>query len=96
MSGSNKRVDLAAVARRQVVDRAGQPLGRVGSLYVDMGEGRLAFVALRLSDRSNGSRRAVLIPWSQFGIAGDGERLVLDISREILESVAEKQRGRPP
>jgi sporulation protein YlmC with PRC-barrel domain len=92
MSGSNKRVDLAAVARREVVDRAGQPLGRIDSLYVDMDEGRLEYVALSLTSESPAGRRDVVIPWSQFGVAGDGDRLVLDISRETLESVAERRR----
>lgn len=92
MSGPGSRVDLAAISRRHVFDRAGQPLGRIGALYVDMNEGRLEYVTLCLSAQAPATGRNVIIPWSQFRIAGDGEHLVLDISRDVLESVAETRR----
>jgi sporulation protein YlmC with PRC-barrel domain len=94
MPQSNKRVDLAAFIRRQVVDRAGQPLGRIGALHLAMDEGRLESVTLCLESSRAGGRRDVVIPWSQFKVAGDGERLVLDISRDVLSSVATGQRDR--
>lgn len=96
MSRSIKRVNLATVARRQVVDRNGRPLGRIGVLSAAMDEGRLEYVTLFLDPSPTSGRRKVVIPWSQFAVADDGKRLVLDISRNVLESVAALERPEFP
>lgn len=90
MSSANNRVDLAAIAQRNVLDRRGKPLGRIMELFLDMGEGRVEYATLKLqSDNPNG-RRHLAIPWSQFGISSDGEHLELGISRTVLEAVASR------
>jgi len=90
MSRTNSRVDLAAIYRKAVLDRGGEPLGRIRELFVDMEEGRVEYATLRLQADSPSAYRQVIIPWSQFGVAADGEHLELDISREVLETVASR------
>lgn len=92
MSRLSGRVDLAAIAKRRVLDSAGRPLGRIQELFIDMNEGRVEYATLRLRIEPPGASRNLVIPWSQFGIANDGEHLELDISRDVLETVA----GRHP
>jgi sporulation protein YlmC with PRC-barrel domain len=86
----NGRVDLAAISRRDVLDSEGKPLGRIRELFIDMNEGRVEYVTLRLQTRPPAPDRELVIPWSQFGIAEDGDHLELAISREILETVASR------
>ena len=95
MSRPSDRVDLAAVSRRRVLDKTGEPLGRIQELYIDMDEGRVEYATLRLRTDPAGLSRNLVIPWSQFGIAHDGEHLELDISRDVLETVAARSPGNP-
>lgn len=96
MSSANSRVDLAALSQRRVLDRRGKPLGRIMEVFLDMDDGRVEYATLKLlSDKPNGCRYLV-IPWSQFGMASDGEHLQLDISRTVLESVASRHPRKLP
>ena len=90
MSRTNSRIDLAAVARKAVLDSEGEPLGRINELFIDMDEGRVEYATLRLQTGADASYRQLVIPWSQFGVTVDGEHLELDISREVLETVASR------
>lgn len=93
MCSASRRVDLAALGQRDVLDRAGRPLGRIGELHIDMNDGRVEYATLRLRDAPSPGARTLVIPWSQFGIAGDGQHLQLGISREVLETVAARHPG---
>lgn len=95
MSDVYNRVDLAAVSRKDVLDPDGQPLGRIRELYIDMNEGRVEYATLRLLTGTSMAYRQLVIPWSQFGVADTGEHLELDISRDVLESVASRHPWKP-
>lgn len=88
MSEMTNKVDLAAVSRRDVLDSSGEPLGRIRELFVDMNEGRVEYATLRLRTDPSLAYRQLVIPWSQFDVTDDGEHLELDISRDVLETVA--------
>lgn len=90
MSSVNNRVDLAAIAQRRVLDRRGEPLGRIKELFLDMDEGRVEYATLRLHNGESDGPRQLVIPWSQFRVSSDGEHLALDISRRVLKTVASR------
>ena len=96
MSSTNSRVDLAAISRKAVLDSGGEPLGRIRELFIDMDEGRVEYATLRLQTGSRSAYRPLVIPWSQFGVTADGEHLELDISREVLETVASRDPRKLP
>ena len=96
MSSTNSRVDLAAISRKAVLDSEGAPLGRINELFIDMDEGRVEYATLRLNTETAAPYRQLVIPWSQFGVSGDGEHLELNISREVLETVASRHPRKLP
>ena len=83
-----QRLDLAAITGNRVLDADQKPLGRVRELIIDGSGDRIAFATLVLDEIDCGRPLEVVVPWSQFRMTGAGDRLRLDISLDVLRSVA--------
>lgn len=91
MASANRRMDIKAVSTRSVVNSAGERLGHIIKLIVDVQDGRIEFATLALAGQSTDSGCKLNIPWSQFYLSMDGQRLQLDISPAVLKTVAARQ-----
>jgi len=91
MSDQHYRFDLKAIAGAPVVDGAGERLGEIGELVVNPEDGYIEYVKLWLDSDFN-SRLEVIVPWSQFHLSSDRGHLELNISRDVLQTVAIRNR----
>ena len=91
MVSADRRVDFKAVSKRSVVNAAGERLGHIKHLFIDMDDGRIEFATLALANHSRAAGRGVNIPWSQFGLSPDGRHLQLDIGPDVLKAAAARQ-----
>lgn len=96
MPSGQRRVNLAGMVRRRVLNTRGETLGRIDELMIDLAEGRVDCATLRLQTEKTDGELAVVIPWSQFHVSSDGEHLVLDFSLAVLESVAARRMPHSP
>lgn len=92
MASANRRMDIKAVSTRSVVNSAGERLGHIIKLFVDVQDGRIEFATLALAGQSTDLGCHLNIPWSQFYLSTDGQRLQLDISPVVLQAVAARKR----
>jgi len=91
MPRKDNRVDLVALSGRRVLNRRGEPLGRICELFLDMEQGRVEYATLQLQMNAPHATHRLIIPWSQFMISSDREHLELGISKTVLEAVARHQ-----
>ncbi|HEX4050747.1 MAG TPA: PRC-barrel domain-containing protein [Steroidobacteraceae bacterium] len=83
-------VAASALAHDAVVDAAGEPVGRVREIMLDVPRGRIAYVVLAFEDpaeegRPDGPvRKLFAVPWEALRLDGQRQRLVIDTQRERL------------
>ena len=76
-----------------MLDPAGEKLGEVDDLQIDVHEGAVESATLRLvAERSHRLLR-VTVPWSQLRLHSSRQYLVLDIGLDTLRSVASRHTG---
>lgn len=89
----DKQIELKRLAGQPVETADGKVLGDIDELVADIRDGRIEYVTLVLRSRASDTQARVIIPWSQFRLAADGNHLELDISPAVLRAVAA---GRSP
>jgi sporulation protein YlmC with PRC-barrel domain len=68
-----------------VVDPAGQPLGRIREIMLDVPSGRIAYVVLSVEEPPATDRKLFAVPWLALTLDSEHRRFILDVSRERLE-----------
>lgn len=66
-----------------MVNLAGERLGHVRDLMIDLMTGAVAYAVL---SRPGHDRRLFALPWHLIAVDGDEEKLVVDVDREVLDS----------
>jgi sporulation protein YlmC with PRC-barrel domain len=85
-------VGASALTRDAVVDAAGEPVGRVREIMLDVPRGRIAYVVLAFEDWAEGSnpdgsvRKLFAVPWEALRLDAQRQRLVIDTQRERLRN----------
>ena len=77
----------ARLAGEPVVDRRGEEMGRVDSILVDMGSGRIAGVMVAVGGVFGLGERQYSVPWSELRMDPARRRIVLD--RQPAKTAAE-------
>lgn len=87
------RLQLSALEHMKVVNPAGEKLGEIDDLQINLREGAIDSATLRLvADRTARSLK-VAVPWSQLRLHSSGQYLVLNIGLGTLLSVASRRPG---
>lgn len=83
-------VAASALARDAVVDAAGEPVGHVREIMLDVPRGRIAYVVLAFEEPAeaageDGSERKLFaVPWEALRLDAQRQRLTIDTRRERL------------
>jgi sporulation protein YlmC with PRC-barrel domain len=87
----------SALAHDVVVDAAGEPVGRVREIMLDVPRGRIAYVVLAFEDPPDDTdrddpvqdgpvRKLFAVPWEALRLDAQRQRLVIDTQRERLRN----------
>ncbi|HTT04344.1 MAG TPA: PRC-barrel domain-containing protein [Steroidobacteraceae bacterium] len=87
----------SALAHDVVVDAAGEPVGRVREIMLDVPRGRIAYVVLAFEDPAEEAdpadpvqdgpvRKLFAVPWEALRLDAQRQRLVIDTQRERLRN----------
>jgi sporulation protein YlmC with PRC-barrel domain len=69
-----------------VVDRAGNDIGRIEELMIDVATGRVAYAVLSFGGFLGVGDKLFAIPWSQLVVDEGRKRFVMDVAKETLKS----------
>lgn len=69
-----------------VVNRAGDDLGKIDELMIDLAHGRVAYAVLSFGGLLGLGDKLFAIPWSMLTVDAEKERFVLDVSKSQLEN----------
>lgn len=75
----------SSLAHQRVVNAAGEDLGRVEELMVDVESGRIAYAVLSFGGFLGFADKLFAIPFEALAIDNEHERFELDVPRERLE-----------
>ena len=69
----------------KVIDPAGENLGKVSELMIDLHSGRVAYVVLSYGGVLGMGNKLFAVPWRAFRIDEDQKAFVLNINKQRLE-----------
>jgi sporulation protein YlmC with PRC-barrel domain len=87
MSGLNARSMAASkeVIDLPVVDSAGESVGKLHDIVIDLRTGRIAYGIVTLDRVPDWSERVVAIPWNAMHLDRDNEHLCVNAARDWVE-----------
>ena len=69
-----------------VVNRAGENLGKVEDLMIDVVQGRVAYAVLSFGGFLGIGSKLFAVPWSSLAVDEANKRVVMDVTKESLEN----------
>ena len=69
-----------------VVNRAGENLGKLEDLMIDVVQGRVAYAVLSFGGFLGIGSKLFAVPWSSLAVDEANKRVVMDVTKESLEN----------
>ncbi len=79
-------MDAVSLTGDEVVNAAGDDLGKIEAIMLDVKSGRIAYAVLSFGGFLGLGSKLFAIPWPALTLDAAQKRFVLDVSRERLES----------
>jgi sporulation protein YlmC with PRC-barrel domain len=79
-------MDAATLHGDNVVNAAGDDLGKIEAIMLDVASGRIAYAVLSFGGFLGFGDKLFAVPWSAFTMDAREKRFVLDVSKDRLES----------
>jgi len=79
-------MNAASLTGDAVVDAAGESLGKIDAIMIDVRSGRVAYAVLSFGGFLGMGNKLFAIPWSALTLDAIHKRFVFDVSRERLEA----------
>ena len=79
-------VSSDAIVDVPVVNRAGDELGHIAYVMLDVAEGRVAYAVVAHGGVLGLGERLFKVPWSSLRIDAASDRFILDVAREKLST----------
>jgi sporulation protein YlmC with PRC-barrel domain len=79
-------MDAASLTGDEVINAAGDDLGKIEAIMLDVRSGRIAYAVLSFGGFLGLGSKLFAIPWPALTLDAIQQRFVLDVSRERLES----------
>jgi sporulation protein YlmC with PRC-barrel domain len=79
-------MDAASLTGNDVVNAAGQDLGKIRAIMLDVPSGRIAYAALSIGGALGVGDKLFAIPWSALILDAVHQRFILNVSKERLEA----------
>ncbi len=80
----------------RVVNLAGEPIGRIEELMVDVTTGRVAYAVLSFGGFLGIGNKLFALPWSALTVDEAHKRFVVNVTREALEKMPGFDKGHWP
>jgi sporulation protein YlmC with PRC-barrel domain len=86
-TASNFRRVLSAssLSGDKVVNTAGEDLGKLDDIMIDLPTGRIAYAVLSFGGFLGIGNKLFAIPWSRLSVDEVNRRMILDVDRDLLE-----------
>ncbi|MBN2117747.1 MAG: PRC-barrel domain-containing protein [Anaerolineales bacterium] len=79
-------LSATAIVGSKVVNTAGEPLGNIKELMVDLDDGQIAYVALSFGGFLGLGDKLFAIPWEALTFAAEDQTVILDVDQEVLKN----------
>jgi sporulation protein YlmC with PRC-barrel domain len=76
----------STLAGEAVVDTAGEKLGKLVDLMIDLDRGKVAYAVLSVGGVLGVGDKLFAIPWDAFRVDSERKRMVLNAKREVLDA----------
>ena len=78
-------LSASTIKRDKVVNRAGENLGKIEELMIDLQDGRIAYAVLSFGGFLGMGNKLFAIPWNALTLRAHEHAFLLDIPKETLE-----------
>ena len=85
MNESPQVLQASAVIGKKVVNRAGEPLGNLKELVLDLDDGRVAYAVLSFGGFMGLGDKLFAIPWEALVLNTKEQAFLLDVDKELLK-----------
>lgn len=82
---AGKILSSSSLTGDEVVDAAGEKLGTVDDLMIELGSGTIAYAVLSVGGLFGMGDKLFAIPWSALRVDTNEKRLVLNVNKDKLE-----------
>lgn len=86
MRSTVRALSASTMIGDDVRNRAGEDLGNVEEIMVDINSGRIAYAVLSFGGFLGLGDKLFAIPWAALGVDTEEHALVLDVDKETLEN----------
>ncbi len=88
-------MDAATLAGDSVVNAAGEDLGKIEAIMLDVTSGRIAYVVLSFGGFLGMGKKLFALPWGALTLDAVEKLFILDASKERLENADGFDKDRP-
>ena len=85
-SNSVNLLSAGSLKGTDVVNKAGENLGELEELMVDLSNGRVAYAVLSFGGFMGLGDKLFAIPWNAFSVDQNREEIVLNVDKEVLKN----------
>jgi sporulation protein YlmC with PRC-barrel domain len=78
-------MSATSLAGDRVYNRAGDDLGKLTDIMIDVPTGRIAYGVLSFGGFLGMGDKLFAVPWKRLSVDEDNKRFILDVSKETLE-----------
>lgn len=81
-----KLLSASTLTGDKVVNRAGENLGKIDDIMIDVREGRIGYAVLSFGGVLGMGDKLFAVPWNSLELDSDNKEFVLDLDKEMLEN----------
>jgi sporulation protein YlmC with PRC-barrel domain len=89
-------LSASTIKKDKVVNRAGNDVGKIDELMIDLQDGRVAYVVVSRSGLLGMGSKLIAVPWQAFQIKTHEHKFLLDVPKNILDKEKGFDKGRWP
>lgn len=82
----NSVLSASTIAGDDVVNDAGENLGKIEEVMIDLDQGRIAYAVLSFGGFMGMGNKLFALPWDALAIDRENKRVVLNVPRDVLEA----------
>lgn len=86
MNGTTKVMAASELTRDKVKNLAGETLGDIEDLVIDLESGRIAYSVLRFGGKLGLGNKLFAIPWQALTLDPEKDCFLLDVKKETLQN----------
>lgn len=79
-------LSASTLAGDKVQNAEGEDLGKLEELMIDLESGRIAYAVISFGAGFMHSGKLFAVPWKSLAVDEENKQLILDVTREMLES----------